>query len=224
MTNISAAQQPLPSTANLLKATAIAIAVAGVLLVTTVMPAEYGIDPTGVGARLGLTTLAAIDADDGDAVAAPPLRSNADLSVDILARNAGEAAKATQAFGVNAKQTFAAQALVPIATGRPVRTDTMTVTLAPGKGTEVKMLLNAGEGVVFRWTADADVAIDMHGERPAVKGPWTSYSVEAAQRSAAGTFTAPFDGTHGWYWENRSGTPVTVKIDVTGFHDALYEP
>lgn len=225
MTIVSTAQQPLPSTAKLLKATAIAIAVAGVLLVTIVMPAEYGIDPTGVGAKLGLTTLAAIDADDGDSEATPPAPSNAAPSADIQARNAGEAAKATDAFGLNEKQTFATQALAPIvAVDKAMRTDSMTVTLAPGKGTEVKMLLNAGEGVVYRWTADADVAIDMHGERPTVKGPWTSYSVEAAQSSAAGTFTAPFDGTHGWYWENRSTTPVTVTVDVTGFQEALYQP
>lgn len=224
MTIISPVQQPLPSTAKLLKATAIAIAVAGVLLVTTVMPAEYGIDPTGIGARLGLTTLAAIDADDSVAAAPPPVPSNDELSADIQARNATEAAKATQAFGVDDKQTFAAQALAPLASDQPVRTDSLTVVLAPGKGTEVKMLLNAGEGVVYRWTADADVAVDMHGERPAVKGPWTSYSVEGAQRTAAGTFTAPFDGTHGWYWKNRSSTPVTVKVDVTGFQSALYQP
>jgi hypothetical protein len=224
MTIVSPAQQPLPSTATLLKATAIAIAVAGVLLVTIVMPAEYGIDPTGVGTRLGLTTLATIDADAGDAAAPPPVPANTDLSADIQARNAAETARATQAFGANDKQTFAAQALAPVAADKPVRTDTMTVTLAPGKGTEVKMLLDTGEGVVYRWTADADVAIDMHGERPTKKGPWTSYSVQAAQRSAAGTFTAPFDGTHGWYWENRSTTPVNVTVEVTGFHEALYQP
>lgn len=224
MTIVSPAQQPLPSTAKLLKATAIAAAVAAVLLVTTVMPAEYGIDPTGVGAKLGLTTLAAIDADDGDEASAPPLPSSADLSADVQARNTSEAAKAAQAFGVNDRQTFAAQALAPMATDKPVRTDSMSITLAPGKGTEVKMLLKAGEGVVYHWAADADVAVDMHGERPTVKGPWTSYSIEAAQRSAGGTFTAPFDGTHGWYWENRSTTPVTVKVNVTGFQEALYQP
>ena len=44
----------LPSSARLARATAGAIAVAAVLLVTIVMPAEFGRDPTGVGARLGL--------------------------------------------------------------------------------------------------------------------------------------------------------------------------
>ena len=44
----------LPSSARLVRATLGAVAVAAVLLVTIVMPAEFGRDPTGVGARLGL--------------------------------------------------------------------------------------------------------------------------------------------------------------------------
>lgn len=43
-----------PSSARLVRATIAALAVAGVLLVTVVMPAEYGRDPTGVGRALGL--------------------------------------------------------------------------------------------------------------------------------------------------------------------------
>lgn len=34
-----------------------ALLVAGVILVTAVLPAEYGIDPTGIGRRLGLTAM-----------------------------------------------------------------------------------------------------------------------------------------------------------------------
>jgi hypothetical protein len=223
MSIVSAAPPSLPSTGKLIKTTLIAAAVAGVLLVTTVMPAEYGLDPTGIGAKLGLTTLAAIDADD-DETSATPLPSNDELSADVQTRNQAEAAKAAQAFGASPKQSFAAQALTAVATGKTPRSESLTVTLDPGKGVEVKMLLAAGDGVVYQWTADAEVAIDMHGERPSVKGPWTSYSIEAAQRSASGTFTAPFEGTHGWYWENRGATPVTVKVDVTGFQEALYQP
>ena len=78
--------------------------------------------------------------------------------------------------------------------------------------------------MVFQWKASGDVAVDMHGERPGVKGAWTSYAIEGAQQEAAGTFTAPFDGSHGWYWENRGKEPVTVQVDVTGFQEALYRP
>ena len=44
----------LPSTSKLIKSTILAAVAAGVLLVTVVMPAEYGIDPTGIGNAIGL--------------------------------------------------------------------------------------------------------------------------------------------------------------------------
>ena len=48
---------PLPTMPQLIKATGLALLVAGVILITTVLPAEHGIDPTGIGKALGLTTL-----------------------------------------------------------------------------------------------------------------------------------------------------------------------
>jgi hypothetical protein len=50
----------LPSSAQLLRSTLLAAAIAAGLLVTTILPAEYGIDPTGVGSALGLTQMGEI--------------------------------------------------------------------------------------------------------------------------------------------------------------------
>ena len=53
--------QPKPPPApfrGLVVATIVALAAAAVLLVTAVLPAEYGIDPTGIGDALGLTAMA----------------------------------------------------------------------------------------------------------------------------------------------------------------------
>jgi hypothetical protein len=44
----------------MLRSVLIALAVAVVLLFTVVLPAEYGIDPTGVGRVLGLTRMGEI--------------------------------------------------------------------------------------------------------------------------------------------------------------------
>lgn len=49
--------EELPSTAQLLRSTIIALGVALAILVTVVLPAEYGIDPTGAGRALGLTPM-----------------------------------------------------------------------------------------------------------------------------------------------------------------------
>lgn len=43
----------LPASKQLLRSTLIAASVAGALLYTIVLPAEYGIDPTGIGALTG---------------------------------------------------------------------------------------------------------------------------------------------------------------------------
>ena len=46
------------SNKTLLKSTVIALLIAGLALVSFILPAEYNIDPTGIGAKLGLTALA----------------------------------------------------------------------------------------------------------------------------------------------------------------------
>tara|TARA_R110000787_G_scaffold183246_3_gene295248 strand:+ start:858 stop:1394 length:537 start_codon:yes stop_codon:yes gene_type:complete len=49
---------PVHSTRTLIKAASIAILVAIALLITCILPAEYNIDPTGIGKALGLTAIA----------------------------------------------------------------------------------------------------------------------------------------------------------------------
>lgn len=214
----------LPSTARLIRATLLSAVVAAIILVTAVLPAEYGIDPTGIGARLGLDALHATDATSTPEVSAAPTpaggtpaTSTANGDVDSTL-----AAKAKAAFGANAGQAFEPSAFS--SSIGELRSDTFSVTLEPGRGAEVKAALKAGEGLVFRWTASAEVAVDMHGEAADAKGSWTSYAIESAQREAAGTFVASFEGTHGWYWQNRGTEPVTVEIAVTGFQPSLYRP
>ena len=197
----------VPSTRRLLKVTAIAIAVAGVILVTTVLPAEYGIDPTGVGSRLGLDVLAST----AEAAELPPTATataTAEPELDAV----GQPATPVESSVVNKRD------------GK-YRSETLSLTLAPGKGAEIKAAMKTGDGMVFHWSASGDVAVDMHGERTgAAKDEYTSYWIEKVQRQAAGSFTAPFDGSHGWYWLNRSSEPVTVQVEVSGFQEKLYRP
>ena len=202
----------VPSTRRLLKATALALAIAGVLLVTTVLPAEYGIDPTGVGAKLGLDVLAA-PADAAEAPAAPQAAATPTAAPSgTLDLEAAERAKSAEVFGASTDQSFDLTA-VSRRNATTFRTETMTVQLPPGKGAGEMAVMKAGDGIVFHWTASGEVALDMHGERPDSKHEYTSYWIEGAQRQGAGTFTAPFDGNHGWYWRNRSNAPITVTVE-----------
>lgn len=52
--------QPV-SSRKLLRSTLVALLMAALLLLPVVLPAEYGIDPTGVGRKLGLTQMGEIE-------------------------------------------------------------------------------------------------------------------------------------------------------------------
>ena len=49
----------------------------------------------------------------------------------------------------------------------------------------------------------------------AAEGDYTSYE-KGSSAGASGKFRAPFDGTHGWYWRNRTDRPVTITVTATG--------
>lgn len=56
----SSTTPPQPSPRALVRSALIALVVAIVLAITVVLPAEYGIDPTGLGRPLGLTRMGEI--------------------------------------------------------------------------------------------------------------------------------------------------------------------
>lgn len=193
MTVQAASIQTSPQT--LAKASAGAAAAAALVLTLFVLPAETGIDVTGLGGAIGLTRMAA---------AAEPI--------------AAETALPAAPVGTPVKDSIAKTAAL--------RSDEMTITLAPHSGTEVKAHMQVGDSFVFRWeTTGGSVKVDMHGERPnAADGEFTSYWKEKDLSQAQGSFTAPFEGTHGWYWRNRGDKPVTVTVRTTGFYKDLFQP
>ena len=182
-----------PSTPQLLKATAGAVLGAGLILVTTVLPAEYGLDPTGIGKALGLTALSA----EAERAATTPTAIAPPAPTDAV-----------------------------IAYDAPYQNGEMSLTLQPNEGAEIKALMRAGESFVFGWSTDGGaVNFDMHGEKPdAGKDEFSSYWKDRAQTSAHGSFIAPFDGTHGWYWSNKGSAPVTITVRVSGYFEKLYRP
>ena len=76
-----------PSARALLRSTVIALVVAAALLLTVVLPAEYGIDPTRVGRLLGLTQM-------GEIKVRLAREAAEDAAADAAALDAAEAAAA----------------------------------------------------------------------------------------------------------------------------------
>ena len=85
MTNNSPSNTELPSTSKLIKSTIIATGVAAIILTTAVLPAEYGIDPTGVGKLLGLKKMGEVKVSLSQEVAAD--KSETALNIELITPN-----------------------------------------------------------------------------------------------------------------------------------------
>ncbi len=196
----------LPTSAQLVRSTLIAAVGAAALLVTVVLPSEYAIDPTGIGRALGLTQMG-----------------------EIKRQLAAEAkAEAAQTSTPSPAIVGTGSATVPVLSVERVakaeRTDRMQVELAPGEGAEVKVTATDGTRIEFDWSVTGGrVNYDTHGDgKPgAPRGFYHGYGKGKDVASDRGTLVAAFDGSHGWFWRNRSGAPVTVTINVKGGYTAI---
>jgi len=198
-----------PSIKSLLRATLGSLAAAALILVLVVMPAEYGIDPTGFGRLTGLSNMAD-----------PPVRA-VDLS-GIIDGNELLAEAAIPEFG---KPTPLPNPAVFQDQAEAAETRSMTIELPSDGETEVKLKMQEGKVAMYSWQAEGGgVYVDMHGHDPSF-GPdfFVRYKEEQEGTGGNGSLTAPFSGEHGWYWLNYNEFPITVQLTVTGYFDDVID-
>ncbi len=182
---------PVQSIKSLTIASLSATVLAGVVLVTAVLPAEYGIDPTGFGQMTGLTNLAS------------PTKTAA-----------------------NTTGTVCAEPQTTVSAPQPAATsqwqDTVKIVVPAGEGLEYKFHLAKDAALEYAWSTDgAALYFDFHGEPQGDKtGYFKSYK-ETTDSQSSGSLSAPFDGSHGWYWENKTTAPVTVVLNTKGAYRIL---
>ena len=201
--------ESLPSARALLRSTTIALAVAAALLVGVVLPAEYGVDPTGVGQLLGLKRM-------GEIKVALALEAEADAAADAAALAAEEEAAANY---VAVSEAATGSESTPVAGGKVAMTE---ITLQPDEGAEIKARMTEGGTIRYEWwTIGGVVNYDTHADRP--DGTTHSYGRAVGQESDEGELTAAFDGLHGWFWRNRTQEAVTITLRIEGDFEELVE-
>ncbi|WP_440876100.1 hypothetical protein [Thalassotalea sp. PLHSN55] len=158
------------SSTSIIKASIIALVIALTTLVLFILPAEYNVDPTGMGEKLGLT------------VFNQPAENNQ----------------------VESQSSDGQQ-------------DSVIVTVPAGKGIEYKLAMAQYEKVNYEWMTDGGpLYVDLHGEpKGDTTGYFESYTIATAEQMK-GSFTAPFEGSHGWYWKNESDKEMQVQVIFSG--------
>lgn len=194
----------LPTSRQLLRSTLLAALSATVLLIAVVLPAEYGIDPTGIGRVLRLTEM-------GEIKQQLAAEAEADAATPTAAVAPAPAPAATETPQAPAPVVDAEQAA-------PWR-DEMRVTLTPGEGAEIKLRMREGDKAEFSWVVEGGaVNFDTHGD-----GGGRSISYEKGRGVPAdeGALVAAFTGNHGWYWRNRGRADVTLVLRTRGTYSDI---
>ncbi len=174
-------------------AAGIALLVAGLILVTVVLPAEFDVDPFGTGARLGLLPLGQV-------------------GQQVEALNAGAVSREASHNAVVAPEERAFHDETVSFTLAPGEFVEYKYRLDQGKALLYSWTATAA--VNYELHAEPDGAPRGYAE---------SYEKRGATKEASGTLTAPFSGIHGWYWENTSNGPVTVTLKAAGFYSMSHE-
>ena len=170
-----------------------ALLVAGLVLVMFVLPAEFAVDPLGVGAKTGLLPLGVTG-----------------QQVEALTATAGSGATAGAAIVV-AQERPVQQETVSFALA-PGEGMEYKYRLDKGEALLYSWKSTAPVDVEFHAEPDGGPA-----------GYAQTYEKVPQRTEASGTLTAPFPGIHGWYWENKTSDPVTVTLTASGFFNMSHE-
>lgn len=182
-----------PSPRRLLLLSLAAFAAGTALTLCFVLPAEFHIDPTGFGKFTGLDRLAG---PEEIRIAAP-----------------------------------AGRGTIASTTATPFRTDTIDIPLTRGDNPdgselEYKVGMKDGDTLTYAWeVVDPPPAdqfyYDFHSQSdPDPKVRVLSHKAATAI-SESGALSAPFNGIHGWYFQNQSDKKVIVRLRLAGFYRLL---
>ncbi len=185
-------EKDLPSSAQLLKSTIIAIIMIVILFVMVILPAEYGTDPTGVGKILGLKEMG-------------------DIKMSLLEESQNESLQESEPFSIDTDSVEAEKI------SDTINEDVVEITIEPGKAIEIKLEMKIGDVVQYEWrTIKGGLNYNLHGD--GYKGSKKSINYKKGRMvpSDSGELKAEFNGYHGWFWRNREKFSVTVILETSG--------
>ncbi len=206
---MSEMNHPVLEKSKIIKATIISLLVGALLLVVAVLPAEYGMDPTGAGELFGFSKLYVPEEAGTNSLGA--IAANPSTPI-IRLEKAGSGPNVDRPVEANNP---------PPTTQLSSRVDETKVVVPAGKGIEFKIdMLKYGK-MKYEWTTTNGEILyfDFHGEvkqeKEVKKVYFESYTI-ANSNNMVGTFLAPYEGKHGWFFRNTGDEDVVVNLRLKG--------
>lgn len=170
-------------------------ALATLITLGAILPAEYNRDPLGIGRATGIAALWA----------------PAEVKLDA---RAAQVPSATRQSG----PIRTIEVTIPLGPGGdPAGRDQLEYKVWLPRGGAALYTWQA-EGA----SQPDDFYAEFHGHTSARQGTMTVAEYRKESEIAdSGALTAPFEGIHGWYFLNTSERPLTVRLRVTGFFHTI---
>jgi hypothetical protein len=186
-----------PSRRSLFIVVIASLVAAAAILLGAILPAEYHVDPLGIGRATGLLNLSR----PKEVSIALPMNAAANSVAHFYSTE------------------FRADTVdIPLTAGGD---------LTGGDEREWKVRMQVGDTVVYSWSVAAppdEFYFDFHGQSdPNPEVNVLSYK-EGLGIASNGSMVAPFDGIHGWYLQNQSEKPVVVHLKLSGFYQMRADP
>jgi len=196
--------QYIMTTKQLFKSVLLAIIIGIVVFLVAVLPATYGKDPLGTGKLFGFSRLYN-DTNTQQSIVQKHLKieklgSDSSVQKPIEANDSASDSQDIK------------------------RTDTIKITVPAKKGIEYKFKAKKYASIKYEWftTNKEIVYLDFHGEVKQDNPPkdvfYESYTL-AYSNNMTGTFTAPFNGKHGWYFRNEYDEDIQLFIVLKGEYE-----
>jgi len=99
----------------------------------------------------------------------------------------------------------------------PFVSDQVSFELTPFASVEYKYVMAQGQSLVYHWQADGELVFDLHSEADGSNPEDAQSYQKGRQTQASGSYTAPYTGIHGWFWENRQDANVVVTLSSIGY-------
>lgn len=204
----------------------IAVIGSSALLLIAILPAEYGIDPTGMGEKLGLLAMSkqAVSKKEHSKKEKPTQISTYDGKTSF---NIGE-------YDAKAERiNESVQGLIHLE-NTPFDSQVIEINIEDIGEVEYKFIMPADTTFVYAWEVlnprGDGVYYDFHGHPASKDATRFPNNFEMAYAKGEGTaqngsFTSPFAGYHGFYFMNIEEGPITVRLTISGYwqsHQEMY--
>lgn len=182
-----------------------AIICSGAILVIAILPAEYGIDPSGLGDKLGLLALSN--------------HSSSSSSKLELSFNIGDYDPKAERINESVQGLIHLENL-------PFQSQVIDIEIEDLGEVEYKFIMPADSSFVYSWevlnSRGEGVYYDFHGHPSSEDAKNYPDKFEMAYARGEGTsqngsFTSPFAGYHGFYFMNIEQGPITVRLNISGY-------